>query len=85
MSNETPVLGYTKLETSAKELVNAIKIHEEKILRAMDHLQKDPLVDQRWLAIARTEIQKSYMCLVRSIFKPERIDLEGLPPNVKEL
>lgn len=30
-----------------------------------------PGVDQRWLAIARTDLQKGFMALVRSITKPE--------------
>jgi hypothetical protein len=28
-------------------------------------------IDQRWLAIARTDLQKGFMALVRSIAKPE--------------
>ena len=76
-SAQTPappaVAGYTALSTDAILLVNKIKQHEERIMRAIDHLQHDPEVDQRWLAIARTQLQQSYMCLVRSIFKPARL------------
>lgn len=32
----------------------------------------DGLVDMRWLAIAQTEMQKAFMCLERSISKPDR-------------
>lgn len=28
-------------------------------------------VDQRWLAIAKTDLQKGFMALIRSIAKPE--------------
>jgi hypothetical protein len=70
-----PVKGYTPQSPETIKLVNSIKVHEEKILRCMDELKSDPEIDQRWLAIARTEMQKSYMCLVRSIFKPERLEV----------
>ena len=30
-----------------------------------------PGVDKRWLAIARTDLQKGFMALVRSIARPE--------------
>ena len=70
-----PVKGYSSQSELTINLVNEIKVHEEKMLQCMDKLQADPAVDQRWLAIARTDMQKAYMALVRSIFKPERIEL----------
>lgn len=77
-----PVRGYTAQTTDTVKLVNKIKIHEERVLRAIDALSQDPTVDQRWLAISRTELQKGYMSLVRSIFRPGRIDI---PDDADEL
>lgn len=69
------VAGYTPLSPDTIQLANLIKVHEERIMRCIDALQSDPETDQRFLAIARTELQKAYMCLNRAIFKPQRIDL----------
>lgn len=38
-------------------------------------------VDQRWLAIARTDFQRAFMALNRAVFQPTRISLpEDTPP-----
>ena len=34
-------------------------------------LESNSLIDKRWLAIAKTDLQKGFMSLVRSIAKPE--------------
>lgn len=70
-----PVAGYKAQSQNNVIAVNANKITEEKILRTMDRMKKDPEVDQRWLAIARSDIEKGFMALNRSIFKPERVRL----------
>lgn len=67
------VKGYTPLSPATIELMDKIKIHEERVMRCIDELTNDPKNDQRWLAIARTDLQKAYMSLIRSIAKPERI------------
>lgn len=70
-----PVAKY-KAQSQAKVVaVNANKISEEELLRRMDAMKEDPEVDQRWLAIARTDIEKGFMALNRSIFKPGRVRL----------
>lgn len=79
------VVGYTSLPAEAVELMNKIKVHEERIMRAIDELCSDPDIDQRWLAIARTELQKSYMCLNRAVARPGRVALEALPENFIEI
>lgn len=70
-----PVHGYTAQDTDTVKLVNKIKVHEERILQAIDALHRDTSVDLRWLAIARTDLQKGYMALVRSIFNPGRFNI----------
>ena len=37
----------------------------------------DNEIDQRWLAIARTNIEQGFMALNRAIFRPERVELDG--------
>lgn len=70
-----PVKGYTSQSDAKVDLVNINKQVEERLLRQMDTLKDNPEVDQRWLAIARTGIEKSFMALNRAIFQPQRITL----------
>ncbi len=68
-----PVSGYTKQSDEKVDLVNFNKYLEELVLRTMDAYKENPDIDQRWLAIARTDLEKSFMALNRSIFKPARM------------
>lgn len=70
-----PVAGYKPQTQSKIVAVNKNKLFEEELLRLMDEMKDDPEVDQRWLAIARTDIEKGFMALNRSIFKPGRVRL----------
>jgi hypothetical protein len=70
-----PVHGYLPQSDAAVDLVNANKLVEERSLRVLDHLKSLPDTDQRWLAIGRTELQKAWMSINRSVFKPGRIQL----------
>lgn len=78
-----PVAGYQKQSDVAVNQVNRIKHAEEKILRIIDGLENEQssegeilVADRRWLAIARTDLEKGFMALNRSIFKPARIQGE---------
>lgn len=76
-----PVPGYRPQSDANVNLVKKFKETEEKILRALDEL-RDTDVDQRWLAIGRTDLEKAFMAINRSIFKPTRISLpEDAQPN----
>jgi len=70
-----PVLGYTNQTTDKTDRVNKMKMQEEKILRMLDAMKDDPEIDQRWLATGRTDLEKAFMAINRSVFKPRRIDL----------
>lgn len=70
-----PVSGYTKQSQTTLDLVNANKQAEERVLREIDRLQKSGEGDPRWLAIARTDIEKGFMALNRAIFQPHRVSL----------
>lgn len=77
-----PVHGYVAQSEKNTKVVNQHKVLEEHLLRLMDEyfkLKDD--VDQRWLAIARTDLEKGFMALNRSIFKPQRFDLSKVIPN----
>lgn len=77
-----PVAGYTAQPASKVELVNANKQLEERVLRQIDKLLEEavrnrdaPIIDARWLSIARTQIEQGFMALNRAVFMPERITL----------
>lgn len=73
--NGLPVAGYQPQSSEAVALVNANKAAEEAILRRMDAMQGVPGFDQRWLAIARTQIEQGFMALNRAVFRPGRVSL----------
>ena len=76
-----PVQGYRTQTQNAVDAVNRNKETEEKILRLIDDLENGQLngesfvAERRWLAIARTDLEKGFMALNRAIFKPERAKL----------
>lgn len=70
-----PVAGYQPQSADAIARANAIKQMEERVLRLLDELKADPVIDQRWLQIGRTSLEQGFMGVVRSIFKPGRVEL----------
>jgi hypothetical protein len=70
-----PVAGYKPQSQETIDRVNDNKRVEEALLQTMDEMQGDANYDQRWLAIARTDIEKGFMALNRAIFKPDRVKL----------
>lgn len=71
-----PVAGYRKEQPQwAVDLVNVNKVLEEAILRQIDHLKVkySSEVDQRDVAIAKTEIESAFTRLNRAVFRPERL------------
>jgi hypothetical protein len=64
--------GYVAQSDENVAAVSANKIIEERMLRLLDTMVR-PGIDQRWLSIARTDFERGFMALNRSIFRPERI------------
>ena len=73
--NGLPVAGYQPQSERAVGMVNCNKRLEERLLRQMDRMAGDQQFDQRWLAIARTQIEQGFMALNRAIFRPGRVAL----------
>ena len=65
------IKGYRDLSQLEINQMNAIKDIAAKVGDIIDALQDDPNVDQRWLAIAKTDLQKGFMSAVRSVAKPD--------------
>ena len=71
--NGLPVAGYQPQSDEKVAQVNAMKRQEERILRRLDEMRDDPEIDQRWLAIGRTQLEQAFMAINRSVFKPARL------------
>lgn len=65
------IKGYRDLSEAEIRHMNNCKNHAVQIGDLCDNIGKLPDVDQRWLAIAKTDLQKGFMSLVRSIARPE--------------
>lgn len=70
-----PVDWHRPQPAVALERVNHMKQLEERVLRALDELKALPETDQRWLAAGRTDIEKGFMAVNRSVFKPSRVEI----------
>lgn len=65
------IKGYRDLSQKEINQMNAIKDIAAKVGDIIEALQDDPDIDQRWLAIAKTDLQKGFMSAVRSVAKPD--------------
>lgn len=70
-----PVDGYQPQSDNNVKLVNYHKQWEERILRHLDWLARQQGIEQRWLAIGRTQVEKAFMAVNRAVFQPQRIQL----------
>lgn len=70
-----PVEGYQPQSQANVDLVNFHKQWEERVLRHLDWLATHEGIDKRWLAIGRTQLEKAFMAVNRSVFQPKRIKL----------
>ncbi|MCC7484552.1 MAG: hypothetical protein IT529_06140 [Burkholderiales bacterium] len=64
------ISGYRDLTQREIDLINEVKAQGEALKAALDALTGDAEIDQRALAIARTEIQTGFMWLIRAIAQP---------------
>lgn len=71
-----PVAGYKPQSDAKVAQVNALKRDEERVLRKLDAMRDDAEIDQRWLAIGRTQMEQAFMAINRSVFKPGRVEIE---------
>lgn len=70
------IKGYRDLTQEEINLMNEAKELAERVgelvakLSASDAVPTEAGIDQRWLAIAKTDLQKGFMSLIRSIAQP---------------
>lgn len=64
------IVGYRELTEAEIALMNEIKAEGENLRRVVEMIAVHPEVDQRWLAIAQTDLQKGIMALTRAVARP---------------
>ena len=65
-----PIHGYNPLSQAAVDLINAVKRAEQTVLEIVRNLNDDADIDPRWLAIGKSDIEKGFMAVCRSIARP---------------
>lgn len=64
------ITGYRELTGQELAIINKIKDLAINVGSVIEGFEGEGYVDQRWLAIAKTDLQKGFMALTRSIAKP---------------
>lgn len=64
------ITGYRDLSQEEIDAMNKSKELASQVGDFIDELEKNGYIDKRWLAIAKTDLQKAFMSLTRSIARP---------------
>lgn len=65
------IKGYRELSEAEIASMNEVKEAGKSLGELVDRIKALPGVDQRWVSIAATDLQKGLMALTRSIAKPD--------------
>ena len=65
------IKGYRDLTQAEIDAMNAVKAEGQRLEILIEEMQDNSDLDQRWVAIAKTDLQKGIMAAVRAIAKPE--------------
>lgn len=65
------ISGYRELTQEEIDTMNQVKNVGKLVGGLVDDLRKDEQLDQRWVSIGATDLQKGLMALTRAIAKPE--------------
>ena len=64
------ISGYRELSQEEIDLMNEIKVYGMKLGSLIDQLRTFENLDQRWVSIGATDLQKGLMALTRAVAKP---------------
>lgn len=64
------IRGYRDLSPEEVGKMNAAKGLAEQVGAFIETLESEPTLDKRWLAIGKTDLQKGFMAVIRSIAQP---------------
>jgi hypothetical protein len=65
------IKGYRELSQAEINAMNAVKEKAAEVGELIHELEQNKELDQRWVAIAKTDLQKGFMAATRSIAKPD--------------
>lgn len=64
------IKGYRELTANEVALMNEIKGHGERLAMLIEEMERNVNLDERWIAIAKTDLQKGLMSLTRAVAQP---------------
>ncbi|MGK8199515.1 Acb2/Tad1 domain-containing protein [Burkholderia cepacia] len=64
------IKGYRDLSQAEIDAMNRVKAKAEEVGRLIDELRSIPSLDQRWINVGATDLQKGFMSVVRGIAQP---------------
>jgi hypothetical protein len=64
------IKGYRDLSQAEIDAMNKIKMHGVQLGLLIEELEKMVGIDQKWVALAKTELQTGIMYAVRSVAQP---------------
>ena len=70
MSQQHHIKGYRELSDSEISMINSIKEEACAVSVLVENLRSLPGVDQRWVSIAKTDLQTGFMALTRAVAQP---------------
>ncbi len=65
------IKGYRELSQEEIDVMNQIKSKGAEVGELVAKLEAMDAVDKRWMNIGKTDLQKGFMALTRSIAKPD--------------
>ena len=65
------IKGYRDLSQVEIDAMNAVKEKAAEVGELISKLEGNDELDQRWVVIAKTDLQKGFMAATRSIAKPD--------------
>ena len=64
------IKGYRDLSAEEIALMNEVKTKAAEVGELMERLRSMPGLDQRFVSIGITDLQKGFMCVIRGIAQP---------------
>ena len=64
------IKGYRELSQAEIDVMNAVKEKAAEVGELVHELEQNKELDQRWVSIAKTDLQKGFMAATRAIAKP---------------
>ena len=64
------ISGYRDLSQAEIDAMNDVKAEASRVGILIEELEQNDKLDQRWVSIAKEDLQKGFMAAVRSIAQP---------------